>query len=586
MIAAAGCGRIAFDPQTDGGAPLTISPVPLLAGGSIRHVAHAGAARYALGEVGHAFRSDASASTSWSPCAYKLGQDIEGADDGRVMIAAADDAYLSMDNCASWQPLGLGQQAYRLRFDGPRVWATTPTGLYRFENNRWTSVPTPFGTVQTTGLCIDPTGQTIAVGSYTGVIVSTDGGNNWALRNSGLYTAKIFDLDMLPSNPLEMYAAESGITAVNPGLTTTIDGGVSWVNRYQSASLYSVNVDPTQPNRAVASLLFTTWFTSIDRFVSYTTSTFSPDNEPSQPMGMDFAPDGTLFIGSDRGVYVAAPGTFTPIAKHDGLNAWRARKIATSGNDTYLATGAGVLASRDGAPFTLSVAGMTTNLKLYSVAVSPVDPKVLIAVGNRVVHISLDRGQTWLTQAQGVIIRDVHFVGARVYIAIDGASGSEILYADPPYASWVKLAVIGPTITDLLDRDGMIHAATEGGVIRTSDGVQLETADLGGARVTSLALVGDGRLIAGTDAGAWMSDTSGWNWQQIVSGRAVTSVAAAGSMLVIGMRGGIQVSTTDGATWSDVIEIVPELRVADFAVSNGLLLIAVDGSGLFSAALP
>lgn len=91
----------------------------------------------------------------------------------------------------------------------------------------------------------------IYVGCTNGrVQVSTDGGANWNLRNSGLPNAYITRIATDPSNPAIAYVTFSGFTAGSK-VYRTADYGVSWTNISSNLPNLPVNcviVHPTNPN--------------------------------------------------------------------------------------------------------------------------------------------------------------------------------------------------------------------------------------------------------------------------------------------------------------------------------------------------
>lgn len=133
------------------------------------------------------------------------------------------------------------------------VWKTTDNGL------TWTQYLTGFTRLGVSSIVIHPTNPNtiyVATGDRDGGDVpgygvwrSTDGGLNWAARNTGMGNRTINELAMDPNNSNIMIAASS-----NGRIYRTTDGGANWA---QSASLginpKDIAYHPTNSNIAYAS---------------------------------------------------------------------------------------------------------------------------------------------------------------------------------------------------------------------------------------------------------------------------------------------------------------------------------------------
>jgi photosystem II stability/assembly factor-like uncharacterized protein len=98
-------------------------------------------------------------------------------------------------------------------------------------------------------LSICPTdANMIYVGGWgSGIHRSTDGGNTWQARNSGLSDLHIYDLAVDPSNCRVAYAASA-----ETGVFKTVDGGNSWQARNSglvNPLTRSLAIAPGNPNR-------------------------------------------------------------------------------------------------------------------------------------------------------------------------------------------------------------------------------------------------------------------------------------------------------------------------------------------------
>src|SRR5207249_3723755 len=98
-----------------------------------------------------------------------------------------------------------------------------------------------------------------------GVLVSTDGGNTWTLRNNGgIFDRKsISEIAVDPTNPNVVYVAiaeagNNGLWGSNDGIWKTTDGGATWTNTTSaittSLQWSSIRMDLTNPGTLYAAV--------------------------------------------------------------------------------------------------------------------------------------------------------------------------------------------------------------------------------------------------------------------------------------------------------------------------------------------
>jgi hypothetical protein len=88
----------------------------------------------------------------------------------------------------------------------------------------------------------------VSEGAESGVFKSTNGGESWVAKNSGLTNLYVWSLAMDPSNPQVLYA---GTLGGGGGVFKSTDGGESWVQKNNGLPSYpfveSLAIDPSNP---------------------------------------------------------------------------------------------------------------------------------------------------------------------------------------------------------------------------------------------------------------------------------------------------------------------------------------------------
>jgi photosystem II stability/assembly factor-like uncharacterized protein len=155
--------------------------------------------------------------------------------------APAGGVWKSIDNGATWQELSFG--LVRLGISSIVIHPTNPDIMYVATGDR-------------------DAGDTPGYGVWR----STDGGNTWAARNTGMGNITVNELMMDPTNPNRLIAAG------NNRIYRTTDGGANWVS---SASLGTNPKDiafhPTNPNIIYAAS--TAFYKSTDGGATFTSIT-------------------------------------------------------------------------------------------------------------------------------------------------------------------------------------------------------------------------------------------------------------------------------------------------------------------------
>ena len=572
VLVLAACGRLGFDARTtDGAGSAQGTPVTLTLpdGGEIDFInVSATHAWYAVTHAGAAYRSDDHA--TWIACGRRFTTQIASLDNGHVYAGGADTA-VSTDSCATWTELGAGRFTGGIGNYNNVIYALLDNGLRTWNGTTWTTVTTPLDGARFKSFAAFGTGQFL-IGTGNGLLHSPDG-TTW----TAVATFPSNNIVDVATSMTHTYAI-SAASGSSSGAVSCSDGTAqTWTTCFAEGGT-AVAVDPTNDQHAFAAIY--------DNLVE-TQDAFANEKFDQRGGAMGYAavhdvrimPNGTVVAATDRGVYTAAPGTINWQPALAGLGAWTIEDIALAGDEVYIATTGGVLHGTRGQPYTHSFSGMSPNTINNAIVVAP-DGTVISA--GRMIWTSTDHGATWaatdIGSADGYRAFAAYLDGTRVWIG----TGSTIYIGDPPYTTWMPLA-LGKKVNALLRTDTRMWAASDSGLLYTDDnGATWQSALT--SYCESLALLPDGSLAVGTVAGTQISDATRTTWTARGPTAEIRHLAVAGGALVAATDGGLFASHDGGATWTRGPTGAMNTVVVDPA--DGQLVVGTDGAGLAKAAIP
>jgi len=587
MLAA--CGRLHFDPI---GEPGVYTAVALPPGGVTQELAFApdDSVRYAASPSHGPFRSVDHGAT-WSECAPLAARGI-ASDLATVYLSGPDDVYRSDDQCATWEPTGLGLTVNQLAMVGGDLYAASSLGLRKLANGTWTVVQTPLEGSTLMAVAADPSGQVIVAGARDalGAVTSTDGGASWT-TSTGLSTGRVRRLAVASTTSLKWVAMESPAGVFNIGMTSlSSNAGASFVPRFGIGGRAAA-ISPTDPQRVVLGV-FDGIRTSTDGLASVSASDQrTPNMNLAQINDLKYAPDGSLVAATDLGVFVAAEPSLAWQPMLEGLTGWRIYALLAHGQDVYAASDVGMLSSIAGAPFAHgSVAGMTLNAELPEIAIVDGAPSTLLA-GGRLLRRSSDGGVTWQevfdAGMDGFQVTSFAVIGQRVF------AGTQIrmLVADPPYTTWTPHVIAGADhhVRDILATNTGLYCSTDDGLyVSTDQAATFTQVPLAATMLTRMTQLSDGTILVGAGDGVWASDPTATIWQRRgLDGHAVADLLTHETLVVAATSDSVHVSSNGGGTWQPLGAL--EGRVpASLAIdpTTGDLLVGTLGHGLWRTALP
>jgi len=460
---------------------------------------------------------------------------------GQAYAATQDSVWTSTDDGATWTHLDLGidplnDETFAVAIDpgnSSTIWAgiSDAAGFQTVNLMRsldggatWTDRTPPHDAAMTgAGIAIDPNDSDTVIAVFHGdfgggeVWVTADGGDTWENRSDGL-----------PGTPVNAVSYD--------GTRLLVGGGQNFGS--QDLGLYA----------------------SDDLGVTWT-----PLHDPSWPLlvvtaiAVDAADAQTIAVATDgTGVNLTHDGGATWDIGVGGTGALAAQSVryapASSSQMFVGANSLGVFVSSDGgSDFAASSSGIS-ELSLYSIAASPVDPLQLAVAfqgpNNGGVFSSADGGVTWTVEVvPPTRYSQVGFSPSGVLYAISSGPSTvapEGLYRRESSGRWTGL---GPDQGDLYESD----LAAMRFSVNNPDLILLGGADFG---------------VAGNEGTVWRSIDAGQTWVKEYEGEAATFVSAieivedgSDQTMIAAFtgadtpdQGGVLRSVDGGVSWAPVLE--------------------------------
>jgi len=296
---------------------------------------------------------------------------------------------------------------------GPMRWAGVACGVLFLIGLLGGSIGCTKGTAAVSAIAIHPTNsQIVYVGTSKHIRKSRDGGETWALSDTGLGGVRVISLAINPKFPAQIFAGTFG-----EAVWKSWDGGQHWVPdniglKGHIAIVSSIIFDPQLPETMYLGAtvgvykrddLKSEWMERVEGMESvYTVPLIADPNRPE-----------TLYAGTSGGVYKSVDRAEHWKAINNGLavdavggalsHGVNAIVLHPTEPDTlYIGTTRGFFASHDGG------AHWTQNQTIppgsvSAVVVNPVNPAILYAGGADIGMVkSLDGGATWTAGNTGL----------------------------------------------------------------------------------------------------------------------------------------------------------------------------------------
>lgn len=439
-------------------------------------------------------------------------------DSSGIYIANYDGIFVSKDNGITFNKLLTLTRASSVVVVGNTIFAGGHLGLYI---SRDAGVSFTKATGFTGGVShIFVKGNSVYVGTQTsGLAISNDNGLNFTTKTT---------IDGLGSNAVRgVYVdAEDRIYAATwvGGLSILQPGATSFTNIFQ--------LPGETYNGSITGAGFFTGVTGDSNGNIYVTSAY-----------------GGLAISSDKGASFWGDSTTQGINRY-GLKAF----ISSSGKIYYASYAAGMsISTNGGQSFTTKTSPTPNSLGLSVEAYknSSNEEKLYVGTVNGL-YVSSDNRGSQFTILNSTRTNDLQITGDKIYSATTKGVGiSDLDGSNQVYRS-TETGLGHATVNNLIVRNGIIYACTNGGLSISSDltgnsFVNKTTANgLGSNIIWGVAFDDNGNLFVGTDAGLSISTDNGNTFVNKSTGATspkVRSLFISGGKIYAGTGSGLYIST-------------------------------------------
>jgi len=376
----------------------------------------------------------------------------------------------------------------------------------RAQSDYWTSVNGPFGGT-TVWEMERGTAPSLFAATSNGVFRSLDDGRTWENVSDGLTT---FDVrDLLHREDGTLWASTYG-----GGLYLLSDGAESWTQTSLVNAFTTVLIEPVPGLMIAGSNGFV--YRSEDAGLSWTTRSLQGFDVNVQDLSFNAE---FVFAATSLGIFRSADLGETWEFSSAGLQEYNVLSIETNEQGNIFAGvnpsqgGCGIYRSRGNGTFWTCVQPPTDPLTVPLLKIGPQGH--LYAGGYRNLYETENEGNSWSSRsASGSSVQSVIFLDSAILV---GTSGEGIRRSENNGASWTSSSQgLDSQITVVRSlEDGKLVAGTYGGVfVSTNLGESWNRAHEGNPlvqRITDVDLDQDGRMVAATTAGVWrLSEADGW----------------------------------------------------------------------------
>lgn len=538
--------------------------------------------------------------------------------------------YRSIDGGRRWAPIN-GNLAVRYIYSlyrrGTRLFAGTVDGVFYTDNDGLSWRPGFRGGAV---LSFAEQGSTLYAGTIgIGVRVSKDGGQTWQAGGGfidgplGFFDGKRVDSLVVRNNRL--FAAVSDLLFRAGGLIVSTDGAENWtqiVNDLPGAGELPVSVLGTNQTHLFASLDGAGIYASTNEGQSWfpinsgLTSRLLPylavngttlvassggalfrstnNGQSWSPLDTGFSNQSVIALGFNGNALLAGTsGAGIFIRTGSGANeAWQASSLGLlnssvgalavdeTGQRLYATTSTGIYVSENnGQSWTLYNVlppGGTGSLTISG-------PNLLAATRTGVYLSSRDSngvGLPWTAPNNGLTERNVSAL-ATLGTQVFAGTVNGVFVSTNNGQSWTSVSngLGNRVLTGLAVSGTRVYAATQGGVYVTANGGQLwSSLGLTNYPLSHLAVNGD-FLVAASRAGVFTSNDQGRNWRQITEGldNPVSALAIrAGTAYAGSSLDGVYALADNGQVWRPVNDSLSAISARALVVSGPNLFLSTD----------
>lgn len=237
-----------------------------------------------------------------------------------------------------------------------------------------------------------PSAEIIVVGGAEGIFRSTDGGNTWT-RPSSLVDKPVYTL-------VNGFASSEIYAAVHDGVYVSLDSGDHWARTTEIPGNPTVTAVATVPSSStVYAGTLTGIYMSSDRGMTWTATQSQPDNYITTLVVNQQAPS-AIYAGTGTetgGIFKSTDGGSNWTRITTEMHVYRIVPDPVDPARVYATTlGVGqLLVSNNGGTSWTRLIGPLVDERVWSVAIDPGNPSVIVAGTDTSILTSFDNGATW-----------------------------------------------------------------------------------------------------------------------------------------------------------------------------------------------
>ncbi len=455
---------------------------------------------------------------------------------GTDIFAGTDNGiYMSSNRGTSWSGVGAGGVVFyveSIAATDTTVFAGSSTGisiLTRHPDDSWSAVYKNLAYIT----ALEIVGNSIYAGTFgDGLLVSTDNGNTWASKDSGLTRSYVYSLGR---------SGSCLFAGTDSGAFVSRDGGTSWTP--VASGLPKVSISCFDTNAT------------------------------------------SLFAATSRGVYQSTDGGFQWSAANQGLANTQVSSLAVDGDHLIAGVLGHIFVSTDnGSSWTAS----ETPFERSSIAPLTSDGGLLYGADGFTFYTSSDSGSSWVRTVDGTTIPyQFHVLTARGRYVLAGLENNVSLRSTDYGTTWTDMKSAGGSLSAgsfaWLGSD--VFCGGNGGVfVSTDSGASWSSVGLSSQGVGAVTSQGED-LFAATAYNIFRSTNSGANWSQLkidypsydAQYFGIAALAATSRSVFAGTSLGVFQLEESSDTFENILPSNTGWTAQTIAVSDSDLFVIADG---------
>lgn len=459
-------------------------------------------------------------------------------------------------------------------FDGG-VYRTTNSLVTTWRYANYTGLTNPGINALT---CI---GNKVIAGTNTGVFRSTDIGNTWLAKNSGLSSTNVLAL---------ITAGDHVLAGTNGGgIYLSHDSAGTWIQSNPGLTNMTVTAFAYDGTNIYAGTSGGGVFVSTDDGDNWSAMNMNLGNMTIKTLAVS---GGQLFAGTNNGVYMTNTSTVNWSQVNSGLSNTFINGLTAAGGVIYASTNAGVFSSPDSSPaWSAANNGFTDTVNVTAVF----SGKIIAGTQSWGLYKSTSLSSiSWAKFNTGFNNLKTHAIYNSGQLVI--AATEKGFFVSRDLAATYVASNTG--LTDSLHVKCLTWWGTKlfvgtqfGGVFMSADtGKTWTTANtsLGNMNIAKIVCMGNNLIAAAADGNVYMSSAGSIGWMATMgtpAGIIPTSLASNGSMAFLSTQANGVYKTNDAMSWSTFNTGLTNMNVTSLVIKGTDIYAATMGAGIFKSGI-